>query len=392
MNNEIKDILEKVVNPVTGKTLGEESRIVSVETTTDELKVQYNREGIAVTDKRKIENEMYDLVEGKFPEDNISIMSVSSDSKDVFEGHGVLADGESAEEAKGKTMHGQKEAQLKQGHGPSINSEVTIPGIKNVIAVASGKGGVGKSTFAVNLAITLKNQGKKVAVLDADVYGPSIPLLLGKPEAKPIANDDQKIIPVESCGIGFMSFGLFIGESEPVIWRGPMLGGVLNQFFFDVDWGERDYLIIDLPPGTGDVQLSLVQSLKVDGAIVISTPQDVALLDAKKGVEMFKQLETPILGMVENMSYFVTEESDKKHFIFGNGGVKSASEQMDLPFLGEVPLEIALREGSDNGKPYMNDSSFEGRPVWNAYMEIANNVATQFKTVEKKGFFAKIFK
>jgi len=397
VDQEIKDILGKIQNPVTGKTLADEKRLSAVEINGENIKVQYNREGIAPKEKRVIEDGIYDSLEDKFAEDNITIMSFSGDdSKDVFETHGVLAEGETAESAEGKTMHSHKApaqpAQLKPGHGPNINSEVTIPGVKNIIAVASGKGGVGKSTFSVNLALSLKNQGKKVAILDADVYGPSIPMLLGKAEAKPIANDNQKIIPIESNGIGFMSFGLFIGESEPVIWRGPMLGGVLNQFFFDVDWGELDYLIIDLPPGTGDVQLSLVQSLKVDGAIVISTPQDVALLDAKKGVEMFKQLNTPILGMVENMSYFVTEESDKKYYIFGNGGVKSACEQMDLSFLGEVPLEIELREGSDKGQPYMNNSSYEGRPVWQSYMSISKNVLELMDDGKKKGFFSRIFK
>jgi ATP-binding protein involved in chromosome partitioning len=396
MEQEIKNILGNIKNPLTGKSLSEENRLVAVDVNNDTLKVKYNREGIAPQEKKQIENEIYSLVSDKFVEDNITVMSVSEESKDVFEAHGVLADGETAEEAQNKTMHETKkaapanEAQLKPGHGPNINSEVTIPGVKKIIAVASGKGGVGKSTVSVNLAISLKNQGKKVAILDADVYGPSIPMLLGKAEAKPIANDDNKILPIESCGIGFMSFGLFIGESEPVIWRGPMLGGVLNQFFFDVDWGELDYLIVDLPPGTGDVQLSLIQSLKVDGAIVVSTPQDVALLDAKKGVEMFRQLETPILGMVENMSYFVTEDSDKRHYIFGQGGVKLACRKMDLEFLGEVPLEIALREGSDNGKPYMNDSSFEGRPVWNSYMEISKSVLELTKDKKEAGFFSKL--
>ena len=174
-----------------------------------------------------------------------------------------------------------------------------------------------------------------------------------------------------------------------------MLGGVLNQFLFDVDWtegkGELDYLIIDLPPGTGDMQLSMVQSTEVDGAIVVSTPQEVALLDSKKGLNMFNQVKIPVMGMVENMSYFVPDDNrEKKYYIFGQGGVKKACEELQVPFLAEIPLEIALREGSDNGKPYMNEKSFEGRPVWNAYMDFAKKIDQQFNP-EEKGFFKKLF-
>ena len=170
-----------------------------------------------------------------------------------------------------------------------------------------------------------------------------------------------------------------------------MLGGVLNQFLFDVEWGELDYLIIDLPPGTGDMQLSMVQATDVDGAIVISTPQDVAVLDSKKGLNMFNQVKIPVLGMVENMSYFVPEDDhSKKYFIFGNGGVKKAATELNVPMLAEIPLEIALREGSDNGKPYMNEKQFEGRPVWNAYMGLAKEINQKFSP-EEKGFFKKLF-
>ena len=202
---------------------------------------------------------------------------------------------------------------------------------------------------------------------------------------------NKKIIPVESCGIKFMSFGFFIEEGEPVIWRGPMLGGVLNQFLFDVEWGELDYLIIDLPPGTGDMQLSMIQSLEVDGVAVVSTPQDVALLDAKKGLEMFNKMDTPVLGMIENMSYFVADESDKKYYIFGQGGVKKACEEIKTNFLGEIPLEVELRESSDKGTPYMDNPNYEGRSVWKGYMDLAKKIDDVLEGKEKKSFFGKLF-
>jgi ATP-binding protein involved in chromosome partitioning len=216
-------------------------------------------------------------------------------------------------------------------------------------------------------------------------------MLLNQRETKPSANDNKKILPIETMGISFISFGLFINEGDPVIWRGPMLGGVLNQFLFDVDWGELDYLLIDLPPGTGDMQLSMIQATDVDGAVVVSTPQDVALLDSKKGLQMFKQVKVPILGMVENMSYFIPDDMpEKKYYIFGNGGVKKACEELGVEFLGEIPMEIALREGSDNGRPYMQERSFEGRPVWKAYVDFAKKLNSGIYP-EEKGFLKKLF-
>jgi len=288
-----------------------------------------------------------------------------------------------------ETPDSPKSAQITTGHGPGPGAnKKRVPNVKKVIAVSSCKGGVGKSTVAVNLAFALKNMGKKVGILDADIYGPSMPMLLNQREAKPIANEDKKILPIMAYGIPFMSFGLFVEEKEPVIWRGPMLGGVLNQFLFDVNWGELDYLIIDLPPGTGDMQLSMVQATDIDGAIVISTPQDVALLDSKKGLKMFHQVKVPVIGMVENMSYFIPDDNPtKKYFIFGESGVKKAAAELETTLLAEIPMEIALRQSSDIGMPYMNESKYEGRPIWNAYMTLAKNVDRTFD----KGFFRRIF-
>jgi ATP-binding protein involved in chromosome partitioning len=315
------------------------------------------------------------------------IKTTSTQSQDVFK----ALDKQSA--APTAPTEATKPAQIKAGHG-TIDKKKPVPGVERIIAIGSGKGGVGKSTFTANLALTLSKQGKKVGVIDADIYGPSLPMIFGKRDEKPRSNSEKKIIPVEAFGIKFMSFGFFINEQDPVIWRGPMLGGVLNQFLFDVDWTGLDYLLIDLPPGTGDIQLSMIQNAHVDGAIVISTPQDIALLDAKKGVEMFKKLNLPVIGMVENMSSFICNSCGTEHFIFGEGGVAKAVEQLEVPFLGKIPLEIELRTGSDQGVPYMTQEKFRERSVWRAFEEIGQKVDVFFHPVlpdqAKPGFFTKI--
>ncbi|WP_372652557.1 Mrp/NBP35 family ATP-binding protein [Halobacteriovorax sp.] len=379
MSDKIKNLIRTIANPATGMTLGAEERITEVKVDGKNVLIKYDREGISPAQKRVIEDSIYGLLKADFEEDNITIMTVSKDSKDVFAGKAAPA------------APKQEQASIKTGHGPVGANKKRIPNVKNVLAVSSCKGGVGKSTVSVNMAMSLKNKGYKVGILDADIYGPSMPMLLGKRNAKPEANKDKKILPIESFGLKFISFGLFIQEDDAVIWRGPMLGGVLNQFLFDVDWGELDYLIIDLPPGTGDMQLSMVQATEVDAAVVVSTPQEVALLDTRKGMKMFEKVNVPILGMIENMSYFVPDDNlEKKYFIFGEGGVKKACSELNSDFLGEIPMEIALRVGSDTGIPYMSSSDHEGRPVWKAYMDLATKVDSKMNGKEKKGFFSKI--
>lgn len=381
MSDEIKNLIGTIANPSTGKTLGVEDRIKDVAIADEKIVIKYDREGISPVQKRTIEDSIYGLLKSKFDEDNITIMTISKDSKDVF----TKEDRPEAQAPK------EEKASIQAGHGPAGATKKRVPGINKIIAVSSCKGGVGKSTVSVNLATSLSNLGLKVGLLDADIYGPSLPMLLGQREAKPIANDNKKILPIETHGLKFISFGLFIQEDDAVIWRGPMLGGVLNQFLFDVDWGELDYLIVDLPPGTGDMQLSMVQATEVDAAVIVSTPQKVALLDTKKGMKMFDKLEIPILGMVENMSYFVPDDNiDKKYYIFGNGGVKEACKDLNTSFLGEIPMEISLRESSDNGIPYMTVKEYEGKPVWKAYMELATQVKDSMEKSSKKGFFSKI--
>ena len=221
---------------------------------------------------------------------------------------------------------------------------------KNIIAIASGKGGVGKSTFAVNTAVALKKLGHNVGILDADIYGPSIPRMMNISE-KPKTNQNNKLVPIEKYGIKCMSIGFLIGEDTPTIWRGPMIMKALEQMFNGVEWGNLDYLIIDLPPGTGDAQITLAQSSKLSGSIIVSTPQDIALIDARKAINMFKRVEVPVLGIVENMSYFICSNCDERHEIFSYGGAKKEAEKFETNFLGELPIDKNLRIHSDEGEP-----------------------------------------
>jgi ATP-binding protein involved in chromosome partitioning len=227
-----------------------------------------------------------------------------------------------------------------------------IPGVKHLVAVASGKGGVGKSTTAVNLALGLKALGLAVAILDADVYGPSMPRLLGLKGKPRIAEGTQKtMLPMEAWGLKAMSIGFLVEEDTPMIWRGPMVMSALMQMLRDVAWGDVDIMIVDMPPGTGDAQLTLAQQTPLSGAVIVSTPQDLALIDARKGLNMFRRVNVPVLGIVENMSYFVCTKCAERHEIFGHGGARAEAEALGVPFLGEVPLDTEVRKRSDRGEP-----------------------------------------
>jgi ATP-binding protein involved in chromosome partitioning len=256
--------------------------------------------------------------------------------------------------------------------------ETILPKVKNIIAVVSGKGGVGKSTVASNFALSLAAEGAKVGLMDADIYGPSLPIMFGVRGERPMMkNIDGKgmILPLEKYGIRLMSIGLLIDEKNAVVWRGPMVSSAIRQFISEVYWDELDYLVIDMPPGTGDIHLTLMQAVPVTGVIVVSTPQDVALADAKKAIAMFAQaqLKTPVIGLVENMSYFIAGElPDHRYYIFGKEGGKKLAEEYDIPFLGQIPLIQSIREGGDAGKPVMLGNDEAART---AFSEFAGNAA-----------------
>jgi ATP-binding protein involved in chromosome partitioning len=263
-----------------------------------------------------------------------------------------------------KTIHElvSKDAKIKVNikvetpEAPEIKGKA-IPGMKNIIAIASGKGGVGKSTVTANLAVTLAKMGFKVGILDADIYGPSMPIMFDVESEKPISvtiDGKSKMKPVESYEVKILSIGFFTAPSQAVIWRGPMASKALNQMIFDADWGELDFMLLDLPPGTGDIHLSIVQALPITGVVVVSTPQAVALADAKKGVSMFtsESINVPVLGIIENMAYFTPEElPENKYYIFGKEGAKNLAEDLNVPFLGEVPIVQSIREAGDYGRP-----------------------------------------
>jgi ATP-binding protein involved in chromosome partitioning len=246
-----------------------------------------------------------------------------------------------------------------------------VPGVEAIIAVASGKGGVGKSTTAINLALGLAALGKKVGVLDADIYGPSMPRLLGI-RGRPETKDGRILQPMQNFGLKVMSIGFLVEEETPMIWRGPMVISALTQMLREVEWGELDVLVVDMPPGTGDAQLTMAQQVPLAGAVIVSTPQDLALIDARKGLNMFRKVDVPLLGIVENMSYFVAPDTGKRYDIFGHGGARKEAERLGVVFLGEVPLEMGIRESSDDGRPVV--AAKPDGPEAKIYRDIATKV------------------
>lgn len=255
--------------------------------------------------------------------------------------------------------------------------KAAVPGVKHVIAVASGKGGVGKSTVSANLAVALSKLGYKVGLLDLDIYGPSMALMFGTKE-RPGANDNDEFLPIEAHGIKLLSLGLMIEEDSPVAVRGPLATRYVQQFLRNVEWGGLDFLILDLPPGTGDIQLTIVQTVELAGAVIVTTPQEVALIDARKAIGLFKKVETPILGVVENMSYFLCPSDGKKYFIFGEGGGRKEADKLGVPLLGQIPLDVDTRTCGDEGHPVALEDP-AANPVSAAFREVAEACA---KTVQ----------
>ena len=303
--------------------------------------------------------------------------------KEVYD---KLADAIKAEYPSLKEIHidvGASKPQVSTHNDPK--KEAMLPGVKNTIAVASGKGGVGKSTVAVNLAVALAKDGASVGLIDADIYGPSIPLMLGVQQKPKVFQTEtgMKMEPVESYGLKLISIGFLVDEKDPVIWRGPMASGAIKQFMSDVEWGELDYLVFDMPPGTGDIQLTLVQTIPLTGAVIVTTPQEVSLIDARKALKMFHRVNVPVLGIVENMSYFIAPDTGNRYDIFGSGGGESLSKELDTNFLGGIPIDPKIREGGDKGVPiiYETPDTEEARSV----MDIAHNLTEQVNIRNTKG-------
>ena len=342
---EILKALETITIAGEGKNMVESGAVKNVVTFGDEVVVDLIIATPAMHIKKRAEDDIKKLIHEKF-------------SPDVVVKVNIKVEAPEKNEIKGKA----------------------VPGMRNIIAVASGKGGVGKSTVTANLAVTLAKMGFAVGVLDADIYGPSMPIMFDVESEKPISvtvNGQSKMKPVESYEIKLLSIGFFTAPSQAVIWRGPMASKALNQMMFDADWGELDFLLIDLPPGTGDIHLSIMQSLPITGAVIVSTPQAVALADAKKGVSMFlsESINVPVLGIIENMAYFTPEElPNNKYYIFGKEGAKNLAEDLQVPFLGEVPLVQSIREAGDFGRPAAMQT---GSVIETVFEEITRNVVRE---------------
>jgi len=268
-----------------------------------------------------------------------------------------------------------KKEEKSEGMPRTLFAEGPLAGVRNAVAVASAKGGVGKSTLSVNLAMSLAASGASVGLLDADIYGPSVPLMMGVSQ-EPVLTEGERLLPVKAHGLSLMSIGFIAGQDAPVVWRGPLLAQALQQFLQQVEWGELDYLLIDLPPGTGDIPLSLSQSIALSGALVVTTPQSVALEDVERGIAMFEKVEVDVLGVVENMSYYLCPQCDKQHEIFGRGGGRAAAERLGISFLGEVPLIGAIRSGGDEGKPAVANAE-----VGHYFSDISSNLVAALREV-----------
>lgn len=361
-----------------------QERMSSVEAKDGQLMVRFFSDGLTLQGKIAVENFIRDAAKPLLTEHKAEL-KVYMERRDKTAA-APQAQGAPTAAARPQTgghhhthSHGHDHGHKHKDAGQSASSKRSIPGVRRVIAVASGKGGVGKSTVSVNLALALHNQGYKVGILDADIYGPSIPMMLGV-QQDPQVNESNKIVPPEKFGLKVMSFGFFAPEESAVIWRGPMVMKALQQFFYDVEWGELDFLVIDMPPGTGDAQLTLVQSLPLAGSVIVTTPQNVALLDAVKGIVMFQKTSVPILGVVENMASFHCPACGVESDIFGHGGAQKVSDKFEVPVLGQVPLMGEVRRAGDAGEPL---TAVNGHPVRVKFAEIAERVVGRLIELEK---------
>ena len=371
IKSEIIAALGQITDPAKGKTLLDAKMVEEVEIQGGALKLKIVFEDDRPKSERwDLEDKIHDAVEPIEGVTDISIIGVHAtaltDGPRQANGHGH----DHGHDHGHAHDHGAQPAGAQNAAGGTGQSKA-LEGVGKIIAVASGKGGVGKSTIAVNLALALKKIGYKVGLLDIDVYGPSLPTLLGV-KGRPAVRD-RRIVPLEAEGLRIMSLGFLMDDDTPVIWRGPIVSGIIRQFLHDVDWSGLDYLIIDLPPGTGDAQLSLAQSVPLDGAIVVTTPSELALVDAARGLQMFKTLKVEVLGILENMSYYIHPGSGEKIDIFGHGTAKKEAKRLGTEYLGEIPLDPEVRKGGDQGKPIVVADP-EGA-VSQAFVKLATRIA-----------------
>jgi ATP-binding protein involved in chromosome partitioning len=339
----VRSVLETVINPVTGRNVVESGMVGGIATRSGHVAVTLTVDPAQGASLEPLRQACEQAVRAM--PDVLSATAVMTAERPA------AAPPPPPGRAKGHD-HGHSHGPAGQGKGQAApgGGRIDVPGVKHIIAVASGKGGVGKSTTAVNLALGLLANGVSTGLLDADIYGPSMPRMLGVKE-KPESADGKMLKPIERYGLRTMSIGYIVNEETPMIWRGPMVSSALEQMLRDVQWGELDVLVVDMPPGTGDAQLTLAQRVALSGAVIVSTPQDIALIDARKGLAMFRKVAVPVLGIVENMSYFLCPKCGERSEIFGHGGARDEAAKLDVPFLGEIPLHLDIRTTSDSGHP-----------------------------------------
>jgi ATP-binding protein involved in chromosome partitioning len=339
----VRSVLETVINPVTGRNVVESGMVGGIATRSGHVAVTLTVDPAQGASLEPLRQACEQAVRAM--PDVLSATAVMTAERPA------AAPPPPPGRAKGHD-HGHSHGPAGPGKGQAApgGGRIDVPGVKHIIAVASGKGGVGKSTTAVNLALGLLANGVSTGLLDADIYGPSMPRMLGVKE-KPESADGKMLKPIERYGLRTMSIGYIVNEETPMIWRGPMVSSALEQMLRDVQWGELDVLVVDMPPGTGDAQLTLAQRVALSGAVIVSTPQDIALIDARKGLAMFRKVAVPVLGIVENMSYFLCPKCGERSEIFGHGGARDEAAKLDVPFLGEIPLHLDIRTTSDSGHP-----------------------------------------
>lgn len=389
----ITEALSSVIDPADGKTIVEKGMVQGIDIHGETVNVMIAvdpKRGASLEDLRLAAERAVANVNG------VTTARVALTAERPKGASTPAQGGHSHPHSHGHT-HGRQHGEPQAGQRPQGAGQkpLEMTGVRSIVTVASGKGGVGKSTTSVNLALSLAAKGLKVGLLDADIYGPSLPRMMGLRDAKPTHSDKEgKMVPPSAFGIRIMSIGFMVDEEQPVIWRGPMAMGALEQLLRDSDWGELDVLVVDMPPGTGDIQLSMAQRVPVTGAVIVSTPQDIALLDARKGLNMFRKVNVPVLGLIENMSYYKCPECGHVDHVFDHGGARRAADELGVPFLGEIPLDLKIRLGADEGKPIIHTDP--GGEHSKAYAAIADKIAAAIdqrvgpKTAPKKSLFPKI--